>query len=81
MSAGEGEEGAADLSPKVIRAIERERRRLDRATALLKCLTVVSMYDDAIDAGGVAAPDARGDLYADQHPGVTPAAFIQAVGF
>jgi hypothetical protein len=54
VSSGDAEEGAANLSPKVIRAIERERRRLDRATALLKCLTVASMYDDAIDAGGVA---------------------------
>lgn len=53
MSAGTGVPGA-DLPPRLRRLIERERRRLGHATAVLNCLMVAAMYDEHIDASAVA---------------------------
>jgi hypothetical protein len=43
----------SELSPRIVRVIDRERARLGRATAVLKCLTVASIYDDKIDVSDV----------------------------
>jgi hypothetical protein len=48
-----GERGA-DIPPRMQRIIERERRRLGRATALLRCLVVASMYDEELDVTDIA---------------------------
>jgi hypothetical protein len=53
MSAGSGV-SAVELPPRLRRAIERERRRLGHATAVLNCLMVAAMYDERIDASAVA---------------------------
>jgi len=53
MSAGTGIPGT-DLPPRLRRLIERERRRLGHATAVLNCLMVAAMYDERIDASAVA---------------------------
>lgn len=53
MSADSGA-SAVELPPRLRRAIERERRRLGHATAVLNCLIVAAMYDESIDASAAA---------------------------
>jgi hypothetical protein len=53
------DERRSELSPRVARAIDRERGRLGRAAAVLRCLLVASMYDDEIDVTEVAEAACR----------------------
>jgi hypothetical protein len=53
MNAGNGVNDL-DVPPRLRRAIERERRRLGHAAAVLNCLMVAAMYDEHIDASSVA---------------------------
>lgn len=53
---GTRKDDGGTLSDRVAETIERERRNLQRACALLDCLRVAAMYDDEekIDSGDVA---------------------------
>lgn len=53
------DERRSEPSPRVARAIDRERGRLGRAAALLRCLIVASMYDDEIEVTEVAEEACR----------------------
>lgn len=53
MSAARGRRRAG-VPPAVVQKIEHERRRLQRVSAVLACLTTAAMYDEEIDAADVA---------------------------
>lgn len=51
MNGALADERAAAIPPGAAQTIEHERRRLQQASAVLKCLTIAVLYEDWYDEG------------------------------